>query len=130
LPSDALLDFRKTLPDDRERRKTVLIEHDRGNEHINAFKPRIRGYVKMLQQLAYERLYGVRKVTIAFTTNKAAHARKLMDWTRQELERLGSQEDAKLFIFTRVASPLEPSALWLEPVWQTVYSDVPIALLG
>jgi hypothetical protein len=74
-------------------------------------------------------LYGVGKVTIAFTTAKPAHMQKLMGWTKQELGRLDSHEYAPAFVFTSVAPPLEPKSLWLEPCWYTASSSEPTALL-
>lgn len=129
---DALLDFRKSLDNGKQRRMTVLLEHDRASEHINAFKPRIRAYVKMLKTESYKNLYGVGTVTVAVTTSKGEyHAEKLRRWTREELKATGNlQTFGPIFYFTNLAPTIDPKVLWLEPVWCTPDVTEPLALLA
>ena len=121
-----------SLDTGKQRRLSVLLEHDCATEHINAFKPRIRGYIRMLKDEAYKDLYSVGIVTIAFTTFKGeAHIEKLIRWTKEELvESRCLQSLGAAFYFTNLALPLDPKALWLEPVWKTSLSKEPLSLLA
>jgi Replication-relaxation len=129
---DAFLDFRLALPNGSQRRMPILLEHDRGTEGKNHFKRRIRAYITLLKTGAYQQFFGVKAITIAFTTfvspERLAHMR---EWTRQELA--ASNEPKQLgttFCFTRITQPLATRQLWLEPHWYTPYAeDAPIALL-
>jgi len=129
---DAFLDFRMSLDGGKQRRMCILLEHDCASEHINAFKPRIRAYVRMLKTEAHKDLYGAGIVTIAFTTIKGeAHIEKLVRWTREELtEERCLQSLVHFFYFTNLTPPLDPKVLWLEPVWKTIYTDEPCSLLA
>ncbi|HEU5383929.1 MAG TPA: hypothetical protein VFV38_51695 [Ktedonobacteraceae bacterium] len=44
----SFLDIRQTLPDD-QRRRALLLEHDRGTEERKQFKRRIRAYFAFMQ---------------------------------------------------------------------------------
>ena len=129
---DAFLDFRLSVADGRQRRMPVLLEHDRGTEGQYHFKRRIRAYIVLLRSGEYQQLFGVKAITIAFTTfvgaQRLAHMR---EWTRQELA--ASNEPKQLgttFSFTLGIQPLTARQLWLEPHWYTPYAeDAPVALL-
>ena len=129
---DALFEFRMNSPEGKQRRATILLEHDCATEHINAFKPRIRAYVKMLKAEAQRDLYGAGKVRIAFTTSKGEnHRDKLVRWTKEELtESRQLQAYGGAFYFTNLAPPLDPKILWLEPVWKTLYMNEQCSLLA
>lgn len=129
---DAFLEFRMRLETGRQRRLAVLLEHDCATEHINAFKPRIRGYIKMLKSEAHRDLYGVGIVTIAFTTYKGgSHLDKLVRWTKEELtESRCLQAYGGAFYFANLAPAPDPKTLWLEPVWKTPLSNEPLSLLA
>lgn len=129
---DALLDFRMLLENGKQRRMAVLLEHDRAYEHINAFKPRIRAYVKMLKAEAYRKLFNVGAVRIAFVTLKGErHAEKMRQWTKEQLTATGDMETGGLsFYFKNLIQPMEPVALWLGSDWKTVYADEPVSLLA
>jgi len=124
---DALLEFHR-MTDRKQQRAIILLEYDRATEHINAFKGRIRGYVKMLRAEAYKDLYEVNRVRIAFTADNTT---KLYQWTKEELtEGRSLQAYGGAFYFANLAPPLDLKTLWTEPVWKTLYTDELCSLLG
>ena len=130
---DAVLDFRQVQDDGSQRRMPVLVEHDRGTEEQYHFRRRIRAYVTLLKSEAYKGWFGVKAVTIAFTTFEGERRReKMRDWTRQELATTHkSRAVGSAFCFTSQAKPLEPRHLWLNPCWYSPYEeDRPLSLLG
>ena len=130
LVPDAFLDFREALPDGRQRRIPVLLEHDRNTEERRQFRRKVRAYITLLKSEAYKERFKVNSITIAFTTFSGEKRRdKLREWTKQELE--GEPKHlAAYFMFTAQLQPPEPRRLWLEPCWYTSdMEDEPIALL-
>jgi Replication-relaxation len=131
LVPDTFLIFRMVMPDGRQRRMPIVIEHDRGSEEQYYFRRRIRAYLFMLQREGYKDLFGVGGITIAFTTSKGQKRLHTMrEWTRKEFEATGEPEHfANVFYFSDV-SPLEPSMLWLGQSWYTLTDNEPMSLLG
>lgn len=130
---DAFLEFRQTLPDGRDRYMPLFVEHDRGTEQRQHFRRRIRAYITLLRSGAYQEVFGVRSITIAFTTFEGAKRRDQMrEWTRAELAVTNEPETVGMtFCFTSQASPLDPKPLWSAPGWYTAYGrEQPIALLA
>lgn len=128
---DAFLDFRLALPNGKERRMPVLLEHDRGTEGRDHFKRRIRAYIVLLKTEAYKEVFGVKAVTIAFTTFIGpSRLKQMCDWTREELDASGEgQAIANTFLFTNLSVPIDSTDVWLKPCWHMVHSDSPISLL-
>jgi hypothetical protein len=130
---DAFLDFRLNLADGRQRRMPILLEHDRGTEGQHHFKRRIRAYIVLLRSGEYQQLFGVKALTIAFTTfvgaQRLAHMR---EWTRQELTATSEPKPLGVtFCFAYLVQPLEAAHVWVSPQWYTPYTeDTSIALLG
>ena len=56
------------VPDGRQRRMPIVIEHDRGSEEQYYFRRRIHAYLMMLRNEGYKEQFGVGGITIAFTT--------------------------------------------------------------
>ncbi len=131
LVPDAFLDFRQVLPDGKQRRKAVLLEHDRGTEERRQFRRKVRAYITLLKSEAYKGRFKVNSVTIAFTTFEGEKRRdKICEWARQELEG-ESKALYQNFLFTAQPQPPDPKHLWLEPCWYAPYTeDKPVALLG
>jgi len=129
---DAFLDFRLALPDG-QRRMSVLLEHDRGTEEQRHFRRRIRAYIMMLKSEAHKDWFGVKSITIAFTTFVGAkRLAQMREWTKQELAVTGESKAIGLaFCFANLTQSLDPHYLWLEPCWYTSYEEgqQPIALL-
>ena len=128
---DAFLDFRLSLPDGRQRRMPLLLEHDRGSEEQHYFKRRIRAYIVLLKAEAYKGLFSAKAITIAFTTfvgtRRLEHMR---EWTRQELALTNEPASVcNTFLFANFNRPLESRHLLLEPQWYTPTSDQAIPLL-
>ncbi len=128
---DAFLDIRRSLPDGTAVRLPVLVEHDRGSEEQRYFRRRIRAYVTVLKSGAYHDWFGVKSLTIAFTTFAGEKRREQMRaWTRQELKESGTMAYAPAFLFTSSCRPPDPYQLWLHPCWYTPDSDQPSSLLA
>lgn len=126
---DAFLDFRMMVAE-RERRLPVLIEHDRGTEQQEHFRRRIRAYVDLLKGETYRTAFGVRAVTIAFTTFQGLpRLTQMREWTRAELGAAGETGLSNAFWFARLPVPPEP-ALWLHHVWLTSSDMLPQPLLA
>jgi hypothetical protein len=131
---DAFMIFRMILPDGRQRRLPVLIEHDRGSEEQRYFRRRIRAYLMMLKNKGHQDLFNVGGVTIAFTTS-AGHERlgRMKDWTEQELKASGEHGSfGQVFFFTTferaIGKPIDPVQLWLERCWYTFDGKEPVTL--
>ncbi len=130
LVPDAFLDFRQVLPDGKQRRKAVLLEHDRGTEERRQFRRKVRAYITLLKSEAYKGRFKVNSITIVFTTFEGEKRRdKIREWARQELEG-ESKTLASSFLFTNQPQPPDPKYLWLEPCWYTPDGEQPIALLA
>lgn len=130
---DAFLDFRSALPDGRQRRMPLLLEHDRGTEEQQHFRRRIRAYLVFLKSAAYQQLFGVRTITIAFTTFAGVpRLRQMIEWTRAEMAVTNEPKAIGIaFSFITLDQPLHPQQLWLERRWYTSYpEDGPVALLS
>lgn len=113
---DTFLVFRMLMPDGRQRRMPiVVIEHDRGSEEQQYFRSRIRAYLMLLKNEGYKELFGVNRITIAFTASAGAERlKKMREWTAKELEAAGeSQQLASAFYFTVLTKPIEPCNLWI-----------------
>jgi len=129
---DAFLTFRMIIPDGRQRRMPIVIEHDRGSEGQPYFRRRIRAYLMMLRNEGYKELFGVGGITVAFTTSAdVERLKKMREWTIKELETTGEAPSiGNVFHFTLLTKPIEPRRLWIEPCWYTLYDNQPVALLG
>lgn len=129
---DAFLDFRLILDDGRTRRMPVLLEHDRGTEEQQYFRRRIRAYIVLLKSEAYTDLFGVKAITVAFTTFVGEQRlRQMYEWTRQELAATNEPHAlGRAFWFTYTPQPPDPRQLWLERCWYTPYDTQPRALLA
>lgn len=129
---DAFLDFRSALPDGRQRRMPLLLEHDRGTEEQQHFRRRIRAYIVLLKSSAYQQLFGVRTVTVAFTTfTGVPRLKQMIEWTRAELAVTNEPKTLGMtFSFTTLDQPLEPQQIWLSPRWFTPYDNSPLSLLS
>lgn len=133
LVSDAFLEFRQALPDGHSRYMPLCIEHDGGTEQQQHFRRRIRAYISLLKSESYQEVFGVKSMTIAFTTFEGEKRRDQMrEWTRAELAATNESSAIGIaFCFTRLVPPLDAKQLWLAPCWYTAYeADQPIALLG
>ncbi len=127
---DAFLIFRMIVPDGRQRRMPIVIEHDRGSEEQYYFRKRIRAYLIMLRNEGYKDIFGVGGITIAFTTSAGVERlKKMWEWTIKELEAAGEMQYKSQFYFTLLEKPVEPSKVWLEPAWVNLHNDQAVSLL-
>lgn len=136
LVPDSLLVFRMAMPDGKQPRMPIVVEHDRGSEGQQYFRRRIRAYLAMLRNEEHKQLFGVSRITIAFTTSAGpARLEKMRDWTRQELQASGEVNSlGQLFFFTEYERPEDRPRFWLTHLWQdkcwyTVDGREPLALL-
>src|SRR5690348_10784296 len=130
---DAFLDFRRSLPDGSQRRLALLIEHDRGTEDQHHFRRRIRAYITLLQSEQYKELFGVRAITVAFSTFVGPQRLEQMRaWTRAELTETNEPRQVGLtFCFASLSRSLDPRQVWFEPCWYSPYeTDRGMALLA
>ena len=133
LVPDAFLEFCQTLSDGRGRYMPLCIEHDGGTEQRQHFCRRIRAYISLLKSGAYQEVFGVKSMTIAFTTFEGEKRRNQMrEWTKAELDATNeSSAIGMAFCFSSLVPLLDSKQLWLKPCWYTPYeADQPIALLG
>ncbi len=125
---DGFLDFHERRPGQQEPSLPLILEHDRGTEQQAHFRRRVQAYRAFLQAEGQKQLFGVNKVTIAFTT--FVSTRRVMQmraWTWQELHT--EPQLAGMFLFTELPRPLEPRHLLFERRWLTLANDQPVALL-
>jgi hypothetical protein len=129
---DTFMVFRTLMPDGRQRRIPIVIEHDRGSEEQYYFRRRIRAYLVMLSSEGYKELFGVGGITIAFTTSVGAERlRKMREWIRKESEETGEYQSlSNLFYFTNLTKPIDPVQVWVNTTWLPLYENAAVALLG
>ena len=133
---DAYLAFVYTTPSGKEETIPVLWELDRGTEDQKFFRKRIRAYVVFLRSRAFETLFNIKNITIAFATTKDHNRIKQMrEWTRKEMELTNEPSWlGQLFLFTALPetmAAIEPRQLFLDPVWYVPSDDEnPVSLLG
>ncbi len=133
LVPDAFLELRQLLPDGRDRYMPLFVEHDRGTEQRQHFRRRIRAYITLLKSGMYQEVFGVKSITIAFTTFEGEkRCEQMREWTRAELAATNEPLSIGMaFCFTSQVQPLDPKHLWLEPCWYVPYEGYrPLALLG
>jgi hypothetical protein len=125
---DGFLDFHERRPGQQEPSLPLILEHDRGTEQQAHFRRRIQAYRAFLQAGGQTQLFGVSKVTIAFTTFVSTRRVKQMRaWTWAELQ--SDPQLAGMFVFAELPKPLEPRQLLFERRWYTLANDQPVALL-
>ncbi len=131
LVPDTLLIFRTIVPDGRQHRMPIVVEHDRGSEEQQYFRRRIRAYLIMLRNEGYKELFGIGGITIAFTTSAGVERlKKMREWTDKELGETGEMKLGSLFYFTLVQKPIDPVQIWVNTTWLPLYENVAVALLG
>ncbi len=115
---DAFLEFRLTTPEG-QRRMPVFLEHDRGTEEQQYFRRRIRGYITLLKTDAFHERFGIRTITVAFTTFQGEKRLKQMrTWTEEELKATHEPwEIGSAFLFAALPEAVTPEQAWLEPRW-------------
>jgi hypothetical protein len=128
---DLFLEFREALPDGRQRRTPILLEHDGASEGEETIRKKVHAYSAMLTSDWHKRRYGVNFITIAFTTFKGEkHRDKLRKWAMSELQGQ-SRKLISSFLFTAQQQPPDPLHIWLNPCWYTPFmEDKPVAILG
>jgi hypothetical protein len=124
---DAFVEFRRgkvLLP--------VAVELDRGTEVVRAFRAKLAGLIAFAQG-PYAEVYKRRTLTIAIlTTESERRATALTRWTEAELNRTGLGESlASLFAIAHAdLNAIEPSTLYLSPLWRRPFDPTPRALLA
>jgi hypothetical protein len=133
---DAYLEFACTGQNGKDITIPVMLELDRGTEDQKFFRKRLRACIVFLKSRAFETLFEVKNITVAFATTKN-HNRvgKMREWARKELAVTNEPKWlADLFLFTSLPETMdeiEPRQLFLDPVWYTPSDDEnPVSLLG
>lgn len=99
-------------------RLPLLLEHDRGTEEQQHFQRRIKAYSHFLAHEGYKAMFGVKTITIAFTTFEGQQRLEQMRrWTKAAL---GHEPLGHLFYFAALDRAVDPCRTWLEPCWYTV----------
>jgi hypothetical protein len=133
---DAYLEFVYTGQNGKEETIPVLVELDRGTEDQKFFRRRIRAYIVFLRSRAFETLFEVKNITVAFaTTTDHNRVNKMREWARLELAVTNEPKWLSgLFLFTTLPEnmgDIEPRQLFLDPVWYVPSDDEnPVSLLG
>jgi len=136
LVPDCYLEFACTGHEGNEDIIPVLWELDRGTEDQKFFRRRIRAYVVFLRSRAFETLFEVKNITVAFATTKDhQRVRQMREWARKELAATNEPKWlADLFLFTALPEnmgEIEPRHLFLDPVWYLpTDGENPVSLLG
>lgn len=148
---DGMLDFRMTLANsEKERRRVILTEVDRGTEtEIERFKKKLSAYVHYaLPGGAFEEQFGKANKRVAWIVTKGGERRMntIRKWCEDELLEQGLEHEFNLFRFTSVeqvtevnketgevkkreALAIDPKTLFLSPVWYKPYHAEPDILL-
>src|SRR6266516_1994196 len=133
---DAYLEFACTGQNGKDVTIPVMLELDRGTEDQKFFRKRLRAYIVFLRSRAFETLFEVKNITVAFATTKN-HNRvgKMREWARRELAVTNEPKWlSDLFLFTSLPETMdgiEPRQLFLDPVWYVPSDDEnPVSLLG
>ncbi len=148
---DGMLDFRLKLANaDKERRRILLAEVDRGTEtNIETFKQKIRAYVHYaLPGGTFEEQFGRANKRVVWIVTKGGQNRlyTLRKWCEEELAEQELEHEYNLFRFTLVEQvrtvekqtgkekiseelAIDPSTFFLTPVAYLPYHREPDALL-
>jgi Replication-relaxation len=137
---DGWVDFRISMPG---REKPVpaplLLEVDRNTKAVRAFKRKIRALIPYLTG-PYEKMFGMKAVTVAFILDEAAcgsardaekRLRDMVRWTEEELRDRNKQSWGRIFLFTTLPTDrsFDPPQFFIGARCVTPFSDLPISLL-
>jgi hypothetical protein len=130
---DAYLDFRLYL-NGVAYQAAVWLELDRGTEWEKQFRRKVRGLYAASRTDAYLQAYASQAgyLTMAFaTTAGEKRAGQLRSWIKQELTSLKKTADADLLLTTSLPATgaLDPTDLFLSPLWQSSLTDTAVPLL-
>lgn len=133
LVPDAWCDFRlKQLHMEKQRRKCIVLELDRGTTSMSPFKQKLRAYVHYaIPDGVYFAQFGTNAITVAYATTAGEDRLKTMlSWCEDELVQQRLDHEAALFRFTALLKEnTDPKRLFCEPVWYTPYEQEPVSLL-
>lgn len=129
---DAWLDFRLKLPGaQKQRRKCIVFELDRGTTSMTPFKQKLRAYVHYAaEDGSYYHQFGTNTISIAYATT-AGHERLSMmrSWCEDELTQQRLDHEAALFCFTALSRELDARTIFCEACWYVPYEQEPVTLL-
>jgi len=123
---DALLDFRHTKDNGKEKKILVLYEHDMGTTEQFRFRRKLRGYITFIKAGAYKELFNAPALIIAYGTPLSQkRCEQMMDWTRKEM---ASTKEPKwltrFFLFASMPVTLHPLEVWIQPRWFLPFDDI------
>jgi Replication-relaxation len=133
---DAYLEFVYTGQNGKDETIPVMWELDRGTEDQKFFRRRLRAYIVFLRSRAFETVFNVKSMNVAFATTKDHNrVNKMREWARLEFTLTNEPSWlSQLFLFTALPESIgeiEPRQLFLDPVWYTPSDDDnPVSLLG
>ena len=99
---------------------------------VKQMKQKVGAYREMVKSGAYKKVFGTNAITIAFATTAGdLRVEAMRKWTRHELASTKEPDYiADLFLFTALPETLEPTTLFLSPVWFPAFGDKKVSLLG
>lgn len=130
---DAWLDFRMTVPDRAKpvRRRCVLLELDRGSEHVSRYKNKVAALYAYAASDAYRQFYGTNLCLVAFATTAGDDRLfQMKQWCEQVVTELGIEEDANLYRYAAIPEgELDPQEVFCGEMWYKPFEDEPVPLL-
>jgi hypothetical protein len=111
-------------------RVCIAIEVDRGTEDRDAFRKKIRGYIRFIDG-PYQQAFGTESLTVAvITTAGDSRLPQLVAWSEAELVEQGARDLSELFLF----AALDPAAvsatdLFCTPRFQALFDASDASLL-
>ncbi len=148
---DGMFDFRLQLAtSDKERRRVILPEIDRGSEtEIERFKKKLSAYVYYaMPGGAFEEMFGKTNKRIAWIVTRGGEKRMktIKKWCEDELMEQGLEHEFNLFRFTyleqvteinqttgevkkREELAIDPKTFFLSPIWYKPFHQEPDTLL-
>ncbi len=133
---DAWLDFRLPAAPDcpRPPRLPIHLELDRGTENqMDTFKAKLHSLLTYIDG-PYEQRFNTKLITIAFAVagkvNRPLRHDLIRTWCEQVLKERNRENDASVFYFCALPEgTLDPTWLFLRPVWLTPFDTTPKVLL-
>lgn len=122
---DSWLDFRMG-----GKRRVFCLELDRGTLTQEPMRKKIRAYYSYALSPEYVKLFGTDFIQVLYaTTAGEKRLKNMLSWCEEELHQQDITEEANLYRFTALPSPIEALTLFTKEVWYAPFQDTPISLL-
>jgi hypothetical protein len=128
LVPDGFLDFRLSIAG-KSYAMPIWVELDRGTEWSRPLQSKLRAIITAIHTQAYEDLFGVSSITVAFATTGEKRCDLMRSFVQQELTHMGLTHLTNLFLFAALPYTSDPQTLFLSPLWYTPDNNAPVPLL-